>query len=372
MTDTNTAILSVDLSNLIDEYIDQHDTYKALEVQLRHYFLSLFEDKEIEMQIESRTKTLDSVQEKILRQDKHYRYPLHEITDFVGLRLICYYLEDIDKVGEVLKNTFSIDWKNSVDRRHLFQSADRFGYQSVHYVIEIGDKLGQKADWKPFKGLKAEIQVRTVLQHAWAAIEHSLQYKAEYGVPRALRRRFHRLSALLDLADEEFMAIKEQSKRLKLQHEEEISVGNLNIELDRFSLVEYLKTSELVKYWVQTAQAVGFRFSLRTEYFNSPATSRLLTFLEKADIQMVGDFEHILRKVRDGGETFLKDFLTHCRHIFGKDMTLNAAPQFLLPHLICYYFRHSPKLEMFLKEQQLEERAILALRKALGQAVQLR
>lgn len=363
--DTPTPILSPDIQSLLQSYAQQRPDYEAFEAALRHYFLDLFSHQHLELQLESRTKTLESVQEKILRQNKHYHDPLSEITDFIGIRLICYYLEDIDRVGDILRKAFEIDWKNSIDRRSLFLDPDRFGYQSVHYVIGLKAEMAAEAKWQPFQDLKAEVQVRTVLQHAWAAIEHRLQYKAEKGIPRSIKRRFYRLSALLELADEEFMAIRKQTHRLRQQHQEDLMTGNLSIEIDRYSLTEYLKSSKIVTHWVEAARDQGYRVSLQNDYYSSMATTRLLEFLSQASINLIGELDHILHAVDTGGEVFLKEFLQQCRQLYGPNMTLNAAPQFLIPHLICFYYRHSDKLGALIEAENLGSRAERALENAL-------
>jgi len=219
--------------------------------------------------------------------------------------------------------------------------------------------------WEPFKDFRAEVQVRTVLQHAWAAIEHRLQYKANKGIPRSIKRQFYRLSALLELADEEFMAIRTQTHRLRQQHHEDILTGNLSIEIDRYSITEYLKTGKMVEHWVQATRKLGYRVSLQTDYYSSMATTRLLEFLSQANINVIGELDHILNAVGTGGEVFLKEFLYQCRQLYGPNMTLNAAPQFLIPHLICFYYRHSNKLQSLIDSENLGSRAEKALKDTL-------
>lgn len=58
------------------------------------------ENEEIDAQIEHRTKAVDSFIEKIHRKNEKYNDPLNEITDLCGLRIICYYLEDVARVGK--------------------------------------------------------------------------------------------------------------------------------------------------------------------------------------------------------------------------------------------------------------------------------
>lgn len=149
----------------------------------------------------ARLKTPQSLEEK-LRRKGPYSY-LQEVTDLVGLRVITYFVEDVTAVSRLLEAQFEVDWQNSADKSKLLDP-DRFGYMGVHYVLRQG-------------GMAFEVQIRSILQHAWAEIEHDLGYKSRDAVPRDVRRRFYRLAGLLEVADEEFTAI----HRLSRQHRRE-------------------------------------------------------------------------------------------------------------------------------------------------------
>jgi GTP pyrophosphokinase len=98
-------------------------------------------------------------------------------------------------------------------------------------------------EWKPFDGLKAEIQVRTIGQHAWAAISHALQYKREQDAPVNVQRRLARLAGLLELVDDESEALRAASQTEAGRVLQIFEGGNLNVPLD-FSIVNaYLKNS---------------------------------------------------------------------------------------------------------------------------------
>lgn len=92
----------------------------------------------------------------------------------------------------------------------------------------------------PYAGLRAEIQVRTALQHAWSAVNHKLDYKSPTEVPRELRRRLFRLSALFELADEQFSELRDARARIASEYAEDVRDGQLDIPLDQSSLIAYL------------------------------------------------------------------------------------------------------------------------------------
>ena len=75
---------------------------------------------------------------------------------------------------------------------------------SMHYVVSIHQNRLKFTEYKSYTNLKIEIQIRSILQHGWAEIEHDLGYKGAKGIPDEFKRDFNRISALLETADNEF------------------------------------------------------------------------------------------------------------------------------------------------------------------------
>jgi len=183
-------------------YGERLTEYEDFRSQLENLIKRLMHSNSIvASQITSRIKDRDSFVDKIKR--KNYEDPLIQCTDLVGLRIIVYYLEDLNKISEIIEREFKIDFENSINKLDTLDP-DRFGYLSVHYVISISETRSRETEWVQYTNFKSEIQIRTVLQHAWAEIEHKLIYKQTHEVPKDLRRKLSRLIALLELADEQF------------------------------------------------------------------------------------------------------------------------------------------------------------------------
>jgi putative GTP pyrophosphokinase len=155
--------------------------------------------------VRSRLKARDSFDAKIRRSPGKYS-DLSAVTDLVGLRIITYFAADVDRVASILEEEFEIDRLRSVDKRARTDPT-QFGYSSLHYIISLPERRTSLSEYRGWRGLLAEVQVRSLLQHAWAEIEHDLGYKAVQDVPFDIRRRFARVAGLLELADEEFDAI---------------------------------------------------------------------------------------------------------------------------------------------------------------------
>jgi hypothetical protein len=69
------------------------------------------------------------------------------------------------------------------------------------------------AEYQSYKDLKLEVQVRTILQHAWAEMEHDIQYKSPNAIPTLIKRRFIALAGLLEIADREFQTLQDENER---------------------------------------------------------------------------------------------------------------------------------------------------------------
>lgn len=170
--------------------------------------------------VQSRTKEPDSAAGKFARLDESgvpiFTDPLHEVTDLVGVRVITYLTSDIDRVEQALTSTFEV--RQRVDKTSVTQSAGTFGYAGRHLILRADDELD------------FEVQIRTVLQHAWAEIEHGIRYKgSRAGQSAPIDRAFTLAAGLIELADAQFAEVDALHKR-DLAHAratEEIEIGTL-------------------------------------------------------------------------------------------------------------------------------------------------
>jgi len=290
-----------------DEYVQQYALRRPLQEEFTSRLLalvkSLLESLGLEVHlIENRTKDIQSFRDKISRASKKYRDPLNEITDLTGIRVIAYYEEDVDKVCTLIEDEFDIDRDNSLDRRSGVRP-DEFGYQAVHYVVKLSESRRTLSEWHPFVEFKAEIQVRTVLQHAWAAISHKLQYKRESDIPDVLRRKLFRLSALLELADDEFMAIRDRTLALTQDIEQRLSKGDRNVDIDLVALDEFLRTSEEVTRLHKQAVSAGFKYDFEDA---ADSISDLVSLCNHFRLKSISQLEDALRSSTDWSRQYLK------------------------------------------------------------------
>ncbi len=169
--------------------------------------------------IEARVKSAASVQRKILktlaakRSPQAIENPLRGVTDLAGVRVITFFPRTLSAIDTIIRERFFVIEKDN--KSETLEASGRFGYQSVHYLVELTPEEIDRPDRTGFKSLVAEIQVRTILQHAWAEIEHDLQYKSVRAMPSTTRRRLCALAGMLEVADREFQAIHDEDEKLR-------------------------------------------------------------------------------------------------------------------------------------------------------------
>jgi ppGpp synthetase/RelA/SpoT-type nucleotidyltranferase len=168
-----------------------------------------------------------------------YEDPLGEITDMAGVRVVTFLPDGVEQVGAVVEAQFEIvEQEDKFDRLSL---EERFGYASVHYLVRLKDNRTSLLEYRRFDGLVGEIQVRTILQHAWAEIEHDIEYKGTDSVAVSVRRRFMAVAGMLEIADREFQAIQEEVHRRRRVATEAVVRGRLDrAELTSGALRSYL------------------------------------------------------------------------------------------------------------------------------------
>lgn len=187
--------------------------------------------------VTSRAKSKDSFMAKA--RSGRYTDPKIQIKDMSGIRIITYLESDVPAISSVIEKLFLIDKENSLDQSQLLGN-DKIGYRSVHYVAEFTAERSKLPEYKAFKDLPFEIQIRSILQHAWAEIEHDRNYKFAGKLPSELQRRFYLVAGMLEVADREFVTLAKEVDRYDLSVSEELNREDLNIEINTISLGNYL------------------------------------------------------------------------------------------------------------------------------------
>lgn len=226
---SHTHHLDPHCQTILQEYRDNLSLFREKEGKILALLKQSLNEAGIHLaSIESRIKTEDSLAGKLERKGAKYK-SLADITDILGVRLITYYIDDVDKVATAVERLFDVDWENTIDKRKI-HDIDSFGYLSLHYVCST--------EGFPFR---FEIQMRTVLQHAWANLDHDTGYKSGVEIPKRYMRSMSRLAGMLELIDEEFSKIRSEITDYRRKIHKLVASGNLaEVPLDGDSFRSFL------------------------------------------------------------------------------------------------------------------------------------
>lgn len=252
-----------DIAIITREYAKIRPTYQGFAKSLAIVLEGIF-PKDIIHKIEHRAKDIDSFERKSskLDEDGAYKYPkpLEQLTDLAGVRVIVFTRNAVSQVVGLL-HASGYDVREIEDVGDRVYKLGRFGYQSVHLLVYLG-KRSELSENEPFCGMVCEVQVRTILQHAWAELEHDIQYKAGTELPLDLRKRFTALAGAVDIADREFERVLEDSLSLReavvnsaiddltitsLQEQHKSQGGNLRLQKRPRVCAFYSKRADILK-----------------------------------------------------------------------------------------------------------------------------
>lgn len=160
--------------------------------------------------IESRLKSLKSITNKLERLNFDFTVDnmISQLHDIAGVRVICNYFSDLDRIADMLLRQDDV---TLIKRKDYHKNPKPNGYRSLHLVISIPVFL---ADRK--RNVMVEIQIRTIAMDLWASLEHQLRYKNADGteVPEELSRRLYDCSQVLMGVDNEMQYIYDEIRRL--------------------------------------------------------------------------------------------------------------------------------------------------------------
>ena len=168
--------------------------------------------------VKGRIKSFDSYYAKLLRilrsAKASGKRPI-PITDIVALRVVCPFLGDLKRAEAAIASSFTV---LDVERKGSERSFREFGYESIHILVELPQDL--RDDSLGFDSQAVEVQLRTILQEAWAEVEHELVYKAEFTpFDEPMKRKLAALNANLSLSDIIFQEILDYQRRLNSELE---------------------------------------------------------------------------------------------------------------------------------------------------------
>jgi len=226
----------------INIYKDCRKNFVKYAELLKSILIELAKDISPESIVQTRAKTVTSYAEKIQRPGKADLYgknPVEDLTDLCGGRIILPTLNDVKKCCQLIEENLRIQWEESEDKLNQL-GEDQFGYLSNHYIVQLDPGSPYLKDFdvpNEILPLKAEIQIRTLLQHCWSVIQHDNLYKPHFKVPDKIKRQFYRIAAILEDADHEFKNGLDFLSIYEANYGAYMTVQEINDQIERLKLV---------------------------------------------------------------------------------------------------------------------------------------
>lgn len=322
---------NVDLPELKRLYQERRPFYDEFAARLDSLLEKLLSDADIPViKVESRAKTVPSFLEKV--EIKSYTDPFEEIRDIAGLRIITYYEESINRILDVIRREFTI---NEIEDKTTSLKIAEFGYRSVHVSVSLSESRRHLPEWKTFADMTAEIQIRSIFQHAWAALSHNFDYKHKSQLPDQLRRKLFRLSALFELVDEQIELLWKQAEAITEGYRHDMSRGELDLPLNLDSLREFVEQQVDLQEWEQFGVRAGMEPFPQLEIegkYEAIGLSILLQTLQESGIATIAGFQSMLAHVEHLEEPVRK----FTRLINAQGKTVYAVPLDVLILLVSF------------------------------------
>ena len=164
---------------LFIEYESRYSNYLIdLAVRLEKHLIDHLTDAERIDRVSARAKSPNRFIDKaakIEKNKKKYSDPMKQIQDQIGARIITFYLDDVEKVSQIIDKYYRF-----IESRSLIpENESEFGYVGKHYILFIPEDLFLDAESKKILPNFFELQIKTLFQHAWSEANHDLGYKTD-------------------------------------------------------------------------------------------------------------------------------------------------------------------------------------------------
>ena len=286
------VVLDTHAKELLEQYRERFTIYKRIEELASESLNKALDEQGIYItSFEHRIKAEKSLARKLELKGSKYA-SLEDITDILGVRIITFYTDDVDKVAAIVKGIFNVDWNESIDKRKAHQLTS-FGYNSLHYICSLPKNVVDDPQLPELNKYRFEIQMRTALQHVWSTVEHDIGYKGEVKLPPEYRRQFSRLSGMLELIDDEFSRLRNvltDYRRQMLALEASGQLDKVDLNADTFR--HYLETQPFARL-NQRIAAIN-----QAELYPVPIMS-FLRVLQKLGIENLGEVNRLIEENSD-------------------------------------------------------------------------
>lgn len=286
------AALSRTARAFLDHYASERASFAAAADEATTFVKEILAPLPIPIHVVlGRAKTVSSLRGKLRR--KQYPNPKTAVTDLIGLRVIAYFAGDIDRIAAQLRLHLDISEQKCRDARKELDE-DRFGYRSVHLIARLRPSQARGIAVSHLQRRWFEIQVRSILDHAWSEIEHEVVYKAGIEFPSEVRRRFRAVAGSLEVLEHAFAGLAVERDTLLDAYKGRYQRNEAAIERARFDVARLLAFLE-----VQRPNGLGWRKAERDgRPFASGLAVAAVGSLESAGLRNASRLQAVFRTRR--------------------------------------------------------------------------
>ncbi len=201
-----------DRKKLEASYAANYPYYQTAVSEISNDIQARIDTLKAHVTVKSRIKSFESYFEKLLKrlEKKRKTGQVEPIHDILAFRVVCPFLEDTTRVEKKLRSAYAV---YDVERKGENHSIGEFGYNCTHLVLEIPERIRKLIPLLDIETV--EVQINTILQDAWAEVEHELIYKSHIApLDTPLRRKLAAINATLTLSDITFQEIRDYQRKL--------------------------------------------------------------------------------------------------------------------------------------------------------------
>lgn len=291
------------IDSVLAEFDSKTEALKTFCLKTKDLIEQILQDATIPFQsVQARVKSKEKLRQKYLNPEKNYTR-LEDITDQAGLRVVTYYEDEVDRVVEKLKQEFDIDETNSVDKRET--EPDKFGYYALNYVCKYPSRRTSQVEYKRFADVLCEIQVTSILRHAWSEIEHPW-YDLRRAYPDDIKRRFARMAALMEIAEDEFLNLRKIRSDYQKSVDVQVAANVPDVPVDAVSLRSFIEQEPLV------AEVDGVVASVVERPISGPVIDQVVSrFADAANAAGLGTIQNLYESLAKNKRA-IPEFVTQC------------------------------------------------------------
>lgn len=281
------------------KYMRKYSLYREFATRACNLLESLVEQDGIQLySVSGEAKPTESFLQSFELKADAAPASLTDIADLCSVKVLVHFPEDVEKVEKVIYQEFLVDMARSITSSSL-DDPDRFGYPAVYYTLSLNQTRASMREWSKYKDLPFSLEVRTVIQEAWAANTPKVMMPTDVSTKKRMKRKLFRVGALLEEADEGYYTLWESARESAMP----VTAPVVSVEstptsrrvFDRAALRQYFQEREdIPRRWAAIASEVGFpAFRPDADYLDT-SLSFLWDILRAAEMDDPDDFQRFI------------------------------------------------------------------------------